>query len=113
MESVGTRSRNGLKTISPLVGVPNNVSTRDVGMSKYYSGTATFTSGTARVTATVAGALSAFQIGDIIEIFQLSSQSVRTGVYDVVGVDVSNGTYLTISPAASTAGAVSVLIRTL
>lgn len=102
-DSVGTRTAVNLFRMRPDQGTETRSHTRDVGMSKIRTTTATFTSGTARITGSN-GDFSAFAINDPILI---ENTNLNNGFKTITGLDGVNGAYLVLDPPPKDEGPIA------
>lgn len=107
MPSIGTRTRQGFCQERPDQGSETRTHTRDGGMSKNVTTSATFGSG--KITG-ADGDFAAFRIGDPILV---QGVQLNNGFFEVTGLDASDQAYLAVDPPPKAEGPISATVRTI
>ena len=108
MTEFGTRTPSNLKAIRSPVGTETRTHTRDIGMSKRASFSATFVAASKQIQG-ANGTFTAFKVEDILLI---EGTNLNNGWFEVTGIDVSNQAYLVLDPPPKNEGPLTTLVRT-
>jgi hypothetical protein len=109
LEQMGTRTRQGQRKEHPFGTSFTRSLTRDKGMSKNVTTSATFTAANGRITGSN-GDFAAFVAGDTVLI---ENTLLNNGEFIVTGLDGGSQAYLVLDPAPKNEGPIaSTLVRT-
>lgn len=109
MIGIGTRTLQGQRKEHPSTGNLESGNTRDKGLSKLVTSTATFTAVDGKITG-ANGDFTAFAVGDPIII---RGSNLNDGERVVTGIDGTNQAFLVLDAAPKDEGPVSVTVRTI
>jgi hypothetical protein len=109
VENIGTRTRqNQVLSSTPSRG-ETALHSADVGMTKNATASCTFVAGGTNQVQAANGTFSAFVVNDLVLI---EKTNLNNGAFVVTAIDVSNGSFLTLTPHPKAEGPLSATIRT-